>query len=59
MPLKGGDVWAGLSTLRVEDESTGEIITDGFIVTGMDICPNENRIILSVSSDISNQNEDN
>lgn len=58
MPLKGGDVWSGLDRLRIEDEKTGEIISDEFIVVGMDVCPNENRIIFSVSSDISDQNGD-
>lgn len=58
MPLKGGDVWSGLDRLRIEDEVTGEIISDEFIVVGMDVCPNENRIIFSVSSDISDQNGD-
>jgi hypothetical protein len=52
MALKPGDRWVGLDTLRVVDEVTGELLTDGFIVVDMDIDPDENRITLTVSSDI-------
>lgn len=54
MPLEGGDRWVGLDTLRVIDESGDEIILDGLILTDMDINPDENRVTMMVSSDISN-----
>lgn len=52
MALEGGDYWSGLDTLRVVDESTGEIITDGGIVCDMDIDPHDGRITFTISTDI-------
>lgn len=59
MVLQGGDVWTGLDTLRVTDEATGETIIADVILTDMDISAARNEITMSVSRDISNQNEDN
>lgn len=59
MPLEGGDRWVGLDTLRVIDESGDEIILDGLILTDMDINPDENRVTMMVSSDISNETNGN
>jgi hypothetical protein len=53
MPLRGGDCWRGLDTLAVVDESTGETIVSGCILTDMDIDPHENLVTMFVSSDIS------
>lgn len=58
MPLEPGDKWTGLDTLRVVDESTGEIILDGLILSDMDIAPYENRVTMIVSSDIGYENEE-
>lgn len=52
MTLEPGDVWTGLDTLRVIDDATGEVLTEGCLITGMDIDPDENLITMSVSSDI-------
>jgi hypothetical protein len=52
MPLNHGDVWKGLDTLRVEDQATGEVLTDGCIVMDMDIDADEGLITMIVSSDI-------
>lgn len=52
MVLEPGDVWTGLDTLRVEDNSTGEVLTDGCIVLDMDIDVDEGLITMIVSSDI-------
>ena len=54
MPLKPGDKWTGLDTLRVIDTNSGEIVLDGLILTDMDISPEANRVTMMVSSDISN-----
>lgn len=52
MPLDHGDTWSGLDTLRVVDAATGEVVTDGSLITDMDIDPRENRVTMTVSSDI-------
>jgi hypothetical protein len=52
MPLKGGDRWVGLDTLRVLDKADNEIVLDGPIIVDMDIDPDENRVTVVVSSDI-------
>lgn len=57
LPLKGGDRWVGLDTLRVLDVSTGQIILDGHIITDMDISADKNRVTMMVSSDIQNDDE--
>ena len=54
MPLKGGDRWTGLDTLRVVDVATGNVVLDGLILTDMDIDPHQNRVTMMVSSDIQN-----
>lgn len=59
MALQNGDVWTGLDTLRVTDEATGETIIADVILTDMDISAARNEITMSVSRDISNQNDDN
>ena len=58
MPLNPGDKWTGLDTLRVVEESTGEIILDGLILSDMDIAPYENRVTMMVSSDIGHDTEE-
>lgn len=57
MPLERGDTWCGLDTLRVVDESTGEVVLDGLILADMDIAPDENRVTMVVSSDIKDDRE--
>ena len=57
LPLKPGDRWVGLDTLRVIDTTTGKIVLDGLILTDMDINPEQNRVTMMVSSDISNGND--
>jgi hypothetical protein len=52
LPLNGGDCWKGLDTLRVVDDATGEVLTDGNIVMDMDIDPELGLITMTVSSDI-------
>jgi hypothetical protein len=52
LPLNPGDRWAGLDTLKVVDNSTGDVLTEGNIVLDMDIDPKEGLITMIVSSDI-------
>jgi hypothetical protein len=52
VPLEPGDTWRGLDTLRVVDDATGEVLTDGNIVMDMNINPDEGLITMIVSSDI-------
>jgi hypothetical protein len=50
--LKGGDTWRGLDTLRVVDDATGEVVTDGCLIMDMDIDADAGRVTMTVSSDI-------
>lgn len=54
MPLEPGDQWYGLDTLRVIDEATGEIVTEGAILRDMDIDPDENVVTITVNGDVGN-----
>lgn len=52
MPLKSGDSWRGLDTLRIVDNKYGKVILDGMIISDMDINPTQNRVTIIVNSDI-------